>query len=114
MQEKYSNLICDYLRSRPAIAATTIEKKLGLPDSTIRQALAGAQLIPEKHIFPIVCYLSGYGLTIDGYTLSYDPADDTLSGRKWVENVGTEEDGDGFVYIVKEYRFFASSYSDLL
>lgn len=113
MQEIYSNIITNFLRSHPAIAPTTLENELSLPNSTIRQALAGAQLIPKKHLFNIICHLADYGLKIDGYILSYNPADGILSGRKWVENIEIIEEGDGFAYIVKEYRIMANDISEL-
>ncbi|HRQ17686.1 MAG TPA: hypothetical protein PL085_11460 [Agriterribacter sp.] len=103
-----------YQVSISGISARAIETELKLPDSTIRKALTGAREIPAKHIFPIICLLAGYGLKIDGYTLTFDQADGPLTGRKWVENIKTKKEGTGFVYIVKEYRFFASSFFDLL
>ncbi len=114
MQEKLNELLLAFFKSHPAIAPTTVEKELDLPSTTIRQALAGAQLIPVKHLYPIICYLAGYGLQIDGYSLSYDAADNTLSGRKWVENMETVEEDGGFAYIVKEHRFNANDVFDIL
>lgn len=116
IQEKYSNVITEFLRTHPAISSNRIEEELNLPQSTIGQALNGGRLIPVKHIFPLLCYLARYGLELDGYQLNYDPADGLLTGRKWVENkeVIEVEGGSSFEYIVKEYRFLASDYFDLL
>jgi hypothetical protein len=114
MQEKYTNIIREYFRSHPAVAPTIVEKELGLPNGTIRQALATGRLIPAKHIYSIVCYLADYGLQIDGYSLIHDEVDDTLSGRKWIRNVKTSEKKTGeFVYTIEEYRLFAANFFDL-
>lgn len=113
MQEKYSKIITDFLLNRPAISVNYLEKELNLPQSTIGQALNGNRLIPEKHIFPILCFLVSYGLQVDGYNLSFDSESCTISGRKWAENIDTIEEGSGFAYIVKEYRILFSDYSDL-
>lgn len=113
MQKKYSNIITDFLSTHPAISMNRVEEDLGVPQSTLFKA-KGDRLIPTKHIYPLLCYLAGYGLKIDGYDLSYDPADDTLTGRRWVDNVDTIEEDGGFVYVVKEYRLLAAGYFDLL
>jgi predicted transcriptional regulator len=113
MQEKYSNIITEFLKSRYLISVNALEHALNIPQSTIGKALQGERLIPEKHIFPIICFLAEYGLKIDGYDLSYDESNGTLFGRTWVETVSTEEEGDGFVYLIKEYRFTAGNYFDL-
>ena len=114
MQKKYSDIIVEFLKSHPLISSKALEEALSIPQSTIGQALSGARLIPEKHIYYIICHLANYGLQIDGYTLTYDPSDNVLTGRKWVENMKTVKDGGGFAYVVKEYRMLAADYTDLL
>lgn len=117
-QEKYTKIITDFLRSHPVISVLGVEKELNLPSSTIRSPMAGLREIPTKHIFPIIGFLANYGLQIEGYNLKYDPEDGTLSARKWVENMEVieveSETGSHFEYIVKEYRWIASDYFDLL
>lgn len=117
MQEKYSNIITDFLREHVLISVKGLEENLSLPDGTIRQALVGGRLIPEKHIYRILCELAKYGLEIQGYRLTYDPVDNSLSAAKWVKNVKTIEkkskDGNYFEYIVKEARWMANDYFDL-
>jgi hypothetical protein len=113
MQEKYSNIITDFLKSHSLISVKALEEALKIPQSTIWKAVQGERLIPEKHIFPLICFLADYGLRIDGHTLEYDHSDGTIIGRKAIE-VETQEDGDGFIYLVKEYRFIVSDYFDLL
>lgn len=114
MQEKYSNIIIDFLKSHPRISVLGLEKELKLPSGTLQHPKAGLRKIPEKHIYPIVCHLADYGLKIDGYTLTHDSSDDTLTGRKWLEDVKTIELHRTFIYVVKECRMFAGGYFDLM
>lgn len=112
MQKKYSEIITAFLKSHPLISVKGLEEALNIPQSTIGQMKTG-RLIPEKHIFGLICHLANYGMEIDGYTLSYDPADGVLTGRKWAENIETIEENGAFTYIVKECRMLADSYFDL-
>ena len=115
MQEKYSDMICDFLRSHNLISVNALEEKLNIPQSTIGKAMNENRLIPTKHIFPIICELSRYGFEIDGYSLSLDEATGVLFGRKFVENIETIEEPQGsFEYIIKEYRNIYSDFFDLL
>lgn len=117
MQEKYTKIILDFLNSHSLISVKGIEETLNIPQSTIGQATNG-RLIPEKHIYPLICFLADYGLKIDGYDLIYDAVDDTLTGRKWIENLETieiEENGASqFEYIIKEDRILITDYFDLI
>lgn len=111
-QQKYSDAICEFLTSHHLIAVATLEQLLSLPASTIAQALNGSRSIPQKHIFPILCELARYGIEVEGYRLVYDEATDTIIAA-FADEVETKEEGDGFVYFVKEYRWIACSYTDL-
>jgi hypothetical protein len=113
-QEKYSNIITDFLKSHSLISVKALEEALKIPQSTIWKAVQGERLIPEKHIFPLICFLANYGLKIDGYDLSYDDSDGILFGRQSIETVDDEEIDNTFVYTNKEYRFLAVDYFDLL
>lgn len=113
MQKKYSDIIIKFLKSHPLISAKGLEEVLEMPQSTIGQALSGVRLIPVKHIYNIVCYLAAYGLEIDGYLLTYNQEDNTITGRKWVKNMKNIKEGAGFAYVVKEYRILATDYFDL-
>jgi hypothetical protein len=113
MQEKYSTIICDFLKSHPLISVNGLEETLNIPQSTVWKAVKNAREIPTKHIFTIICHLAGYGLQIDGFGLTYDQNDGILFARKAFE-VKTKKDGEGFFYIVKEHRFIAGSFFDLL
>lgn len=113
MQERYSTIITDFLKSHPLIGLRPLENILHIPTGTIRQAASGDRQIPEKHIYPIICHLADYGLKIDDHSLTYDPADGMLSGRRWLENVIDEEVNGSFRYIIKESRWFATNYFDL-
>lgn len=112
-QVDYTKHICEFLLNHILISVNGLEQLLQLPATTISQAMNGSRSIPEKHIFKIVCELANYGFEIDGYILRYDASDNSLSGRKWVKNIKTVKEGDGFAYIVKEYRWIAGDYSDL-
>lgn len=113
-QKKYTDLITEFLVSHPAISIQILEKELGLPSTTIAQAKQGRN-IPAKHIYPIICHLVGYGLKIDGFTLSYDPSDKTISGRKWLRNVRSREAKHGyFIYTVEEEMVLFTAYDDLV
>lgn len=114
LQEKYSNLICDFLKSHSFISVHALEKECNIPQGTINQATNQSRQIPAKHIYNILCELVDYGLKINDYTMKFDPEDGNLYGRKWVENVGTEEEGQGFVYIVKEHRVVFTNFADLI
>lgn len=109
LQEKYSKIITDFLESHPAISANKIEQDLALPQSTLYKAKNGRE-IAIKHIYPLLCYLADYGLTIDGYTLTLDKDTDSLFARKWISNEGQDRQGN---YKVKEARWMACSYADL-
>lgn len=114
MQEKYSNIIVEFLKAHPLIPTQSLEQALGIPDTTISKAVHGDRLIPTKHIFPILCFLAEYGIEIDGYALSYDDQIDSLFGRKFIENVKTIEKDGVFTYIVKESRTIFTDFFDLL
>lgn len=114
MQEKYSNIITEFLKSHSLISVNKIEEKLKIPPGTVAQAMAGNRFIPEKHIFPIIAHLADYGIKLEGYEVEYDPVGNLITGRKWIENIKTIEKDGGFEYIVKEYRFLASGYFDLM
>lgn len=114
LQEKYSNIITEFLRTHPLLSINAIEIELNLPQSTIAQSIKGPRFLPVKHIYSLICLLAQYGLKIDGYTISYDPSDDTISGRKFVENIKTIEEDGSFTYVIKEYRFIAADFHDLL
>lgn len=107
----YSDQIISFLESHPAISVNRVEKDLKIPRSTLVLNRAKERGIPKKHIFPLICYLADYGLKINGYTLTYDKAIDSIFGRKFVsvEDFNEEENS----YTVKEYRMLATSYFDL-
>lgn len=109
MQKKYSDIILNFFAEHPAIAVNKVERFLNLPSSTLRRAKDRG--IPAKHIFSILFYLADYGLKIDGYTVTADPSDGGLFFRKWLENVESSKDG---VYTVKEARYHAFCFADLL
>lgn len=108
-QEKYSLIICEFLNERDLISVNALEKKLALPQSTFGQALSGKRLIPEKHIWNIICELANYGLKIDGYSLEYDSDGGSLFFRKTVSVKTRKKD-----YLVTELRWIAGSYFDLM
>ena len=113
-QSYLSSVIVDFFASHPAISVNHVETEIGLPAGTLRQAVGGYRLIPEKHIWSVITYLIPYGFTIWGYTLTYDPADDTITGRKWVRNGKVIEKDNSFEYHVVEYRLLLGGYFDLI
>ena len=107
-QQKYTNVITEFLKSHPLISLNALEKTLDIPQSTLHKAVNSARLIPSKHIFPLLCELAGYGLEIDGFRLSVDESNNIFA-RKDVETVDSTDD----YYLSKQYRWFAGSYLDL-
>lgn len=107
-QQKYSDIITEFLKSHPLISLNALEKALEIPQSTLHKAINAARLIPSKHIFPLLCELALYGLEIDGFRLTVDESNNIFA-RKDVETVDSADD----YYLSKQYRWFAGSYSDL-
>jgi len=56
-----SNHFLAFLNSHPLISVTGLEKCLGMPSSTLRQALTGKRDIPEKYFYQLGLVLRGYG-----------------------------------------------------
>jgi len=108
--------ILGFLEDRPLISQHGIEKKLGMPQSTIGQAFKGDRKIPSKHLYPIILELIQYGFKLDGFSWEQpDPQIPHIFGRKYVSDEGFEETEDGgFIYTVKEYRTMAADLEDLL
>ncbi len=112
-------MICDFLRSHHMIPAQTLELKLDIPITTIQKAVIGERNIPEKHIFPILCELVGYGMKIDGYTCEVDEFGHLYCYLR-VETIDTIEvksqssGSSHFEYISKEYRIHYTDYDDLM
>lgn len=113
LQEELTNIIVAYITSHPLINVNALEKALALPQATIGKALNGSRNISQKHLFPIICYLSSYGLKLFDFTLSYNPNDHLLSGRKTIDTLELIEEKLVFTYIVKEDRFSVSNILDL-
>lgn len=109
-----SATIVEFLTEHPLISVNALEVELGMPQSTIGQALGGGRDIPRKYIYELICILCNYGLSINDVSFTYDPIISTLFGRKFLDNVETIEDGNSFEYIVKEARIVAMTYEDLL
>lgn len=114
MQQKYSDLICDFLKSHELISVNALEEKLQIPASTIGQALNGNRLIPSKHIYCILCELAKYGIKIHDFNLTLDEETDVIFGRRFIENIETIENESNFEYVIKEDRIFFSDYTDLI
>lgn len=115
-QKKYSRIISDFLGTNDLISVHALEKSLNIPLSTISHTKTG-RAINEKHIYPLLCELSKYGLTIDGYRMELDEDTYILLASRTEKVIETREERDSesgsFVYIVEEYRWAASDYSDL-
>jgi hypothetical protein len=56
-----SDSIVNFLVSRPLISVRGLEKLCNIPDSTIRQAIAGKKKIPDKHLRLIQKEIIMYG-----------------------------------------------------
>lgn len=58
----------------PLINITALERRIGCPDGTIRQALAPSSPkgLPAKWVFPIVKELAAAGFMIDGWRFKFD------------------------------------------
>lgn len=141
IQKLYTDHILSFLESHSLISVNLLEQELALPQSTIGKAKSGDRLIPEKHIFDMLCFLSDYGIKdIHGHTLVHDKPTNTLFGYKRTAETKTFEiqkykngktieiditDGQNhepepglisthFKYYNLEYRTLYSSFSDLI
>jgi len=91
-KDKYlSNILVDFLKSHPAISVNMIEQLANIPQSTINKAFSGERTIPSQHIYPLFCILAEYGLEYEGFSLRYDPDDNTILAYKLSDNVRTIE-----------------------
>ncbi len=112
-QERITAQIVEFLKSRPLISIKGLEEKVGMPPTTIAKAVENTRFIPEKHLFSVIWELSYYGFQLDGSRIEADEETGTLFFLKFVENIETIEDDNSFAYIVKEYRYMATNYTDL-
>jgi len=59
-----ANELTEWLKSRPLISLRGLEKACNppIPESTLRKVVKGTQLLPEKHVEPLIIALKNYGL----------------------------------------------------
>jgi len=118
-KQQIKQQILSFLQDRPLISQHGLEIALGMPQSTIGQALSGARELPTKWVFPLILELIPYGLQLDGFSWSIDPETNYIFGRKWIENIRTEEfqetsTSSSITYIVREHRNMACDLTDLI
>lgn len=56
-----SQKIVSFLKERPAISVKSIERDIGIPNTTINGAMSGKRNIPDRHIDKIILFLKKYG-----------------------------------------------------
>lgn len=50
-----------FIKSRPAISISALEREIGLPRNTLRHAIKGFRDIPQRHMMDIIAILKRYG-----------------------------------------------------
>jgi len=109
----HSKRLCDFLKSHPFISLNALEKELKMPQGTLWKAMNDKRNIPVRYIFPMIYILADYGLTWNGYTLTQDPETYNVLAHMRDSLIDVREDDSSFEYIVKEFRYIISDYSDL-
>ena len=112
--------IANFLRDRPAISVSQIEREADLPRNTIQNYMNGArETWPMRHTWPLTIVLCRYGFKVKGWRFSYDEAIDTFFIErqldKEAEVIEHEQDGRSwFEYKVSFTRHLISDPMDLI
>lgn len=112
--------IANFLRDRPAISISAIEREAELPKNTVHNYVNGARgTWPMRHTWPLTIVLCQYGFEAHGWRFTYDEAIDTffIERRldKEAEVIEHEENGRSwFEYLVPVERHMISDPFDLV
>lgn len=116
-KKRYSELICNFLKTHDCISISTLEQKCEMPPTTLQKAMSGDRLIPEKFLYTLVYVLANYGLELDYDWKITCVEHGNIFMRKFVRNVKTKEikepDGSHFVYVLEEYRSMVEDFHEL-
>jgi hypothetical protein len=110
--------IIKFLEEKPFISRNKIENHLAMPQASLRKFIKGEREIPNKWVYPLILTLIPYGLQLDGFVWSIDPETNFIFGKKFLEEIETQEEqvdgGTSISYIVREARTMASDLEDLI
>lgn len=107
---RLTTLIVEWLNSHKLISVNGLEKELGLPRGAIALA-KGSRNIPTEYIFPVMHYLSDYGLKIEDWQCS--KIDERSFLAKKVLSTKHKKSGDGFVQVQEVAQTIISEYADI-
>lgn len=99
--------IIDFLKTRPALNLTELERLCGMPKRTLLLAVKGGRNIPKKHLWVLCKILSDYSLEIEGNEFIYDADTDIFIVQVFINEVGVkiEETENKLIHYVPFERF---------
>lgn len=112
--------LIEFINSRPALKASTLEAKAGIPKRGLWNALKGHQGLSTKHAWNLCIVLSDYGLTLQGWRFRYDKKlnnffiETEIEGADPVVKEIEADQGTHFEYYVPMYRDVIDSEFELI